>query len=334
MNRRQFLTSGAALASVPLISSCSSRDYAIPPGLNPSRFGPNSTAMEVTEGMDLSGKTALITGCNSGIGYETMRVLAMRGAHVIGTGRTIEKATKACESVTGKTTPVALELSNFESVKACANSVKAMNLPIDILLCNAGYVEGGEQKWAYDLDLTFVINHLGHFILVNQLLEQVIAAEQGRVVMVSSFAALSDPVVEIAFDDLAFNTGYDSRYSYAHSKLANALFSLELSKRLQGTNATANALHPGVIRTNITRNLSGFEQWAFGLYADLFAKTIAQGAATSAYVATAPELNDVTGIFFNDCNPVVVNTPANNLYNQEMAKQLWDVSEELVAAYM
>ena len=206
INRRDFLLSSGVVAAGLSTTSCSNRarSLVVPEGLPISAFNANSTAEQVTNGLDLTGKVALVTGCNSGIGYETMRVLAMRGAHVIGTGRTMAKAEKACASVAGKTTPVALELSNFESVVACANAVQALGLPIDMLVCNAGYVGGSEQKHAYGLDLTFVVNHLGHFILVNQLLAKVKQAEQGRVVMVSSFAALREPTVAIEFDNLDF----------------------------------------------------------------------------------------------------------------------------------
>ena len=336
MNRRQFILAGGAIAAAPVVSSCRGRgrEFTIPKGVPLSGFDADSTAEEVSAGIGLSGRTALVTGCNSGLGYETMRVLAMRGAHVIGTGRTIEKARDACASVEGTTTPVALELSDFESVVNCAETVKALGLPIDMLICNAGYIGGSEQRKAYDLDLAFVVNHLGHFILVNRLLDRVRAADQGRVVMVSSFAALRQPVVEIQFDNLAFDGNYDPLRSYAHSKLANALFSLELSKRLQSTNVTANALHPGVIKTNITRNLSGIARWAFGLYADLLHKSVEQGAATTVYLATNPALASVSGYFFHDCNPVIVNAPPNHLYNDEMATRLWQVSMELTRPYL
>lgn len=336
MNRREFLVRSSIAAAAVSTSACSGggRELTVPQNVPLTGFGADSTAEEVTAGLDLTGKVVLITGCNSGIGYETMRVLALRGAHVIGTGRTLAKARKACDSVAGKTTPVELELSDFDSVVACSKAVQALQLPIDRLICNAGYIAGSEQKTAYGLDLTFVINHLGHFILVNRLLDQVKQAAQGRVIMVSSFAALNDPIVEIQFDDLAFTDNYHDLDSYSHSKLANALFSLELSKRLSGTAATSNALHPGVIKTNITRNQAGISRWLFGLYADLFNKDIPQGAATTAYLASNPQLDKVSGYFFADCNPIVANSPPNNLYNHEMAAKLWSVSEGLVAEYL
>lgn len=153
-----------------------------------SRFGRRSTAEEVTEGVDLTGKTVLITGVNSGLGFESMRVLAARGAHVIGAARTKEKAQEACARVEGKTTAVVCELSDMESVVRCADEVVAMNTPIDILMCNAGIMALAELQTKYGIEMQFLTNHLGHFVLVNRLLERVVeyAAEAGRVVMLSS----------------------------------------------------------------------------------------------------------------------------------------------------
>src|SRR5688500_1269106 len=131
MNRRNFIQT-AVLAG---LATPWSTVHALAPK---STFGPKSTAMEVTEGLNLAGLTAVVTGCNSGIGYETLRVLALRGAHVIGTARTLEKARQACDSVKGKATPVALELTEFDSIVACADRIDAMNVPVDMLVLNAG----------------------------------------------------------------------------------------------------------------------------------------------------------------------------------------------------
>ena len=118
----------------------------------------------------LDGKVAIVTGCNSGLGYETMRVLALRGAHVIGTGRTLEKAQKACQSVAGKTTAVALELSNLQSAVDCAQAIGALNLTPDILICNAGIGTFTDLELVNGIEKIFLVNFLGHFVLVNHLL--------------------------------------------------------------------------------------------------------------------------------------------------------------------
>ena len=139
MNRRQFLYGTTAIA-IPVLGGCDRNEFvvSIDDSYPVGPYGATSTAEEVTLGLDLTGKTAMVTGCNSGLGLETMRVLALRGAHVIGTGRTLEKASKACSVMPGKTTPVALELSSLQSIVECADTVARLGLPIDILVCNAG----------------------------------------------------------------------------------------------------------------------------------------------------------------------------------------------------
>jgi NAD(P)-dependent dehydrogenase (short-subunit alcohol dehydrogenase family) len=263
----------------------------------------------VTAGLDLSGKTALVTGCNSGIGHETMRVLALRGAHVLGAARTAEKAEAACASIDGRATPLVVELTDF-----------------------AGIVAAADQEQVNGIEKQFVVNHLGHFVLVNQLLEQVISAPQGRIVHVSSGSAIrTAPEAGIEFDNLSGEQGYDPGRAYGHSKLANVLFSLELARRLQDTNATSNALRPGVIPTNLGRHLPQWQVWALKTIGKPFTKTIPQGAATTCYVATSPALNKVSGYFFNHCNP---HRPGGHTENAEMAAKLWTVSEELTAGYL
>ena len=318
MNRRRFLQAGSTVVLAPYLPAARCADVPASP------FGATSTAEEVTAGLDLTGTTALVTGCNSGIGYETMRVLALRGAHVIGTGRTPEKARDACASVQGRATPAVLELSDFDSVVACAESVRAMDTPIDMLICNAGMLLR-ELEQVNGLEIQFVVNHLGHFLLVNRLLDQVLAAPQGRVAVVSSIAHGGAPQGGIQFDNLS-GEGW-ARNSYGHSKLANGLFSLELAARLEGTAATSNSLHPGVIReTNILRHLPG----AMGSAQRRTGKTIPEGAATTCFVATYPELAGVSGLYFSDCNAV---SPGGHMEDRDMGRRLWEVSEELTRDY-
>ncbi len=317
MNRRRFVACSAGLALAPYWPAFAEYAQDVPR----SPFGARATADEVTAGIDLTGRTALVTGCNAGIGYETMRVLAMRGAHVLGTARSVEKGEDACNSVAGRCTPLVLELTDFDSVVACANQVKAMEVPLDIVVCNAGILFRDDRQ-VRDLEMHFVVNHLGHFILVNRLQDGIIAAPQGRVVVVSSNAHRSAPADGIRFDDLSGRSWTSSAYS--HSKLANGLFSLELARRLEGTDATSNSLHPGVVDTKMLRstglNLSQFQ-----------IKTPEQGAATTCYLATSAALAGVTGYYFADCNP---EEPSTVMQNVGMAKRLWDVSEELVRDYL
>ena len=323
-NRRHILQGGTFLSLGPSLLKAACIDTPI------SAFDDDSTAEEVTESLDLTGKTALVTGVNSGIGYETMRVLALRGAHVLGTARTAEKGQTACDSVVGHATPLVLELSDFDSVVACANAAQAQADSIDILICNAGVLLT-ELRQVEGLEMHFVVNHLGHFLLVNRLLEQVLAAPEGRVVVVASRAHHSAPPDGIQFDNLAGEGDFDRQESYGHSKLANGLFARELARRLEDTSATANSLHPGVVVTNIARNLPGWQEAIYRIAGSLFLKSVEEGAATTCYVATSPELSGINGCYFSDCNPV---TPSANMLDDDMAERLWSVSESVTGRYL
>jgi WW domain-containing oxidoreductase len=325
MNRRRFLETTAGLVLTPHL-----RSLAQPaPGSTARRvgkagsFGADSTAEQVTAGIDLTGKTALITGINSGLGYETMRVLALRGAHVLGTARTLDKGRDACNSVRGRATPLVLELADFDSVASCADRARELAASIDIVICNAGVLLPGLER-VRRLEKQFVVNHLGHFLLVNRLREEVVAAPQGRVVVVSSSSHWFAPPEGIRFDRLSGERNYDVLRAYGQSKLANGLFSLELSRRLAGLAATSNALHPGVIDTNIFRHMpsrvSGGQT-----------KTVEQGAATACYVATHPDLGGVSGRYFEDCNLAM---PSPLMQDAALAAELWDVSIELTEDYL
>lgn len=334
ISRRSVLQTSVAAAlvsAVPAWSHAADLNYKaavagrpVPPR---SAFGKRSTAEEVTAGMDLTGRTALVTGCNSGLGLETMRVLALRGAHVIGAARTLEKAEAACDSVAGKTTPLAVELTDLPGIVAAADQVAALETPIDMLILNAGIMRLPELQLSNGVERQFAVNHLGHFLLTHHLLEHVIAAPAGRVVVVSSGAHRWASEEGIQFDNLDGARGYDPSEAYGQSKVANGLFSRELARRLAKTNATSNSLHPGVIPTNLSRHLP---ERTYDMSNPMF-KTIPEGTATQCYVATHPELERVTGYYFSDCNPA---EPNHHMQDDAMAAKLWSVSEELVADYL
>lgn len=316
LNRRRFIEGSASIALAAYLGNASAQE------VPRATFPADATAEAVTAGIDLTGKTIVVTGCNSGIGLETMRVLALRGAHVIGTARTLERGREACASVQGKTTPVALELTDFDSVVACANAIRALDTPVDVLICNAGMLLN-ELHQAHGMEIQFVVNHLGHFVLTNRLLDLVTAAPQGRVVVVGSIAHRSVPPGGIQFDNLS-GVGWAAQ-SYGHSKLANGLFSLELSKRLARTTATSNSLHPGVVQTNIMRSMDTSRLGGFSF------EPPNQGAATSCYLASSPALARVTGQYFVDCNP---GEQSDFQKDAAMAAKLWQVSEELTRPYL
>lgn len=315
MHRRSFIYQATLAGLATQLPSVTSADTPH------SAFTRASTAEEVTAGLNLSGKTAVVTGCNSGIGFETMRVLALRGAHVIGTARTIEKGREACSQVKGKATPVVLELTDFASVVACANAIRAVTTKIDMLILNAGIILPDWQQ-VNGLEKQFVVNHLGHFLLTHHFVDRVTAVEQGRVVVVGSGNHRQAPDGGIQFDDLSGKGWYNK--GYHHSKLANGLFSLELSRRLLKTRATSNCLSPGPVETNIRRDMPANS-------APPNLKTTAQGAATVCYVAAHLSLKFVTGEYFSDCNPAP-QSPYQT--DRVMAAKLWEVSTQLTRNYL
>ena len=329
----QFAT---ALAATPLLTGCDSdtHEVSLDPRYPSGPFGADSTAEEVTRGLDLSGQVAMVTGCNSGIGFETMRVLALRGAHVIGTGRTMEKAEVACDSVDGLTTPVVLELSDFQSAVDCAAAVRELGVRLDMLICNAGINTFGELELVGGIERHFVVNFLGHFVLVNQLLPLMLEHGTARIVHVGSRSGYKQaPAAGIDFNNLRGEQTFDAGEAYGRSKLANALFSLELARRMENTGVTSNVVHPGLVQTNIARTAPTVIREAFGLLGGLVAKSPEQGAATQVYVATSPALEGVSGAYFEDCNPVQV-SGEHHMFDAAMAAQLWQVAEDMTAGYL
>lgn len=295
-------------------------------GKGKNGLGYGTTAEEATAGCDLTGKTVLVTGCNSGLGLETVRALALRGARVLATARTVEKARDACAGLKGDFLPLACELSDPASVRACVAAVKAGAAPLDALIGNAGVmaIPKPQQKFGWELHL--FTNHIGHFILITGLLDRLVPA--GRVVVVASNAHRRAPAAGIEFDNLSGERGYQPMRAYGASKLANILFTRELARRLGNGTQTANTLHPGVISTGITRTIPALGQMAMKMAAPLILKTPAQGAATQCYLATSPAVATVTGAYYADCNPSETTPIAQDM---SLAAKLWAESEALVA---
>lgn len=305
LRRRRLLAAGAAAAVLPALPA---------PAADAPRAG--ATADAVMRGIDLAGRTIVVTGCNSGIGFETMRALAACGAHVIGTARDAARGRAACDAVAGRTTPAVLELGDPASVVACADRILAIAPRLDALVCNAGIVLGVHERVGA-LEKQFAVNHLGHFLLVNRLLGAVLAAPQGRVVTVGSGNHRDAPDGGIQFDRLSSEGWY--RRGYAHSKLANGLFSYELARRLRATRATSNCVTPGHTRTNILRSTGS-------RYGD-HARTPAQGAAMPCYAAAHPAMAGVNGAYMGDFAPAPQSAAQTD---PAMAARLWRVSESLV----
>jgi NAD(P)-dependent dehydrogenase (short-subunit alcohol dehydrogenase family) len=333
LNRRQFIQASAATAAATALPGCSGESVVIDTSLPVGPYNAKSTAEEVTRDIDLTGKTALVTGCNSGIGLETMRVLALRGAHVFGTGRTLEKAREACASVEGRTTPLALELSDFDSCVVCAQAVAAQSKSLDILIPNAGIGTFSEFELINGIEKIFVVNYLGHAVLTMNLLPLVQNADLGRIVHVGSrMGYRSTPEGGIDFGNLRGEGEYNANLAYGRSKLANALFSLKLSTMLDPAVTTSNVIHPGFVKTDIGRNATGIIGFLYNNVATVIQKNLAEGAATQVYVATNPLLEGVSGAYFEDCNPVKINSP-NHVFDMKLADRLWNETLEMVGGY-
>ena len=291
----------------------------------PTGFGYNSTAEDVTEGLSLTGKKILVTGCTSGLGAEACRVLSLRGAHVLGTARTQDAADNACARLPNKGTGYACELADPRSVRNCVTQIRRDGHRLDAIICNAGIMALPKLQKAYGYELQFFTNHIGHFMLVTGLLDSL--ADDGRVVMLSSMAHAQASKGGIQFDNLDGGRGYSPWSAYGQSKFANLLFARELQCRFAGTKKTAYAVHPGVIRTNLTRNAGGVVQTFFVLAGPLFLKTIPQGAATEVFAAVHPKALALAGQYLADCNAT---TPRKDAEDAALARQLWTVSEQIV----
>ena len=297
----------------------------------PSGFGAGSTAEAVSADVDLSGRTILLTGCNSGIGLESMRVFAMRGATVLALARTVQKATQAADSVLsqagwGEAVPYACELADPDSVRACVKAISDDGHHLDAMVLNAGIMSPRRRTVACGLEIQFLTNHMGHFILATGLLDRL--TPTGRVVVVSSTGHRFSVRGGIGFDDLAMERRYDKWQAYGQSKLANLLFAKELSRRLPH-GQIAVAVHPGVISTNLGRTMGGLMRQGFGIVGPLFGKTIAQGAASQVWAAVHPDAAALNGAYLADCN---VAEPSRHGRSAELAARLWAVSETLAAS--
>ena len=310
---------------------------------SPRTFGAHSTASEVVAGLDLSHVAAIVTGASGGLGAETARALAERGARVTLTARDIPKGEAVAEQIrksTGnpKVDVLALELMSLDSVRAFAKEYTARHKTLNVLINNAGLMACPLARTPNGWESQFATNHIGHFLLTNLLAPLLVASAPSRVVSVSSRGHRFSPVV---FEDIHFERRpYDKWSAYGQAKTANVLLAVELDRRLGSRGVHANGLHPGGIRTELGRHLTqddikelmsrapgGKMEW----------KTPEQGAATSVWAATAPELEGRGGLYLDDCQIASVRTSPDDpggyeayARDAEAAKRLWTVSEQHV----
>lgn len=293
-------------------------------------FGARSTADKVLAGIDLTGKRFVVTGCSSGIGFETMSALSANGAHVIGLAKSLTDAEIACGEVGLSSTPLACDLADLDSVAAAGAAIRELHGPLDGIIANAGIANLSTLQTRYGVEMQFLVNHIGHFALVNSLLDQV-RNGTGRIVIVSSRASFKQaPAEGIMFDNLDGRRLYEPSIFYGQSKLANALFAKELSRRLGARGIAVNSLHPGATRgTGLNKHLELPGKLALAA-AYLFMKSAPRAAATQALLAASPQVSGITGEFWSDCQ-IAKGSPL--LENTELAKRLWDVSEGILALH-
>ncbi|XP_035828274.1 retinol dehydrogenase 13 isoform X2 [Aplysia californica] len=278
----------------------------------------------------IAGKTVIVTGANTGIGKETARELARRGGRIIMACRDLDKCEIARKEIVLETANKSVEcrkldLASFASIRAFAKLINSTESHVDILINNAGVMMCPKMLTEDGLEMQMGVNHFGHFLLTQLLLDKLKASAPSRIIFLSSLAHTRG---QINFEDLNSAQEYNSRTVYGQSKLANVLCTQELAKILEGTNVTVNCLHPGVVNTELSRHL-GFTQSKIGSFVFfpikfLLLKTPLQGAQTTLRLALDPSLEKVTGKYFSDCRE---KEPAPQGQDAAAAKRLWAVSE-------
>ena len=316
--------------------------------LTGSDFHAKSTAAEVLNGFDLTGKTAIVTGGYSGLGLETVRALASKGAAVIVPVRTPEKAQTALANVQGNITMAAMDLADIASVRKFADDFNATHTQLDFLINNAGIMACQQARVGEGWESQFGVNHMGHFALAQSLMPLLERSQDTRVVALSS---TGHKISDIRWDDLHYDAAdYDKWQAYGQAKTANALFANALSRRLRATGGHAFSVHPGGIFTPLQRHLPKEEMIALGwLGADGEPSELAkagfkspeQGASTTLWAATSGALNGKSGVYCEDCDiasPTDPDSPTARFMgvnahacDDESAERLWQLSGELLA---
>ncbi|KAJ2866372.1 Retinol dehydrogenase 14 [Coemansia aciculifera] len=276
-------------------------------------------------------KTAIVTGANSGIGFETAKALGRAGFHTILACRSVEQAKEAVERLERQTgleerfEVMALDLASLESVNTFVEQFKARDCSLDVLVNNAGLMMSPYGKTKDGIELQFGTNHVGHFALTTGLLDNLKRAEDGaRIVVVSSMAAFMTP--EISYEGIELESKYNKTTNYAISKLANMTFARALARKLEGSQVTVNVVHPGSIATNLTRHIgtSGIQHAA----ENAMLLDVSAGALTTVYVAMSPDVEGESGMFYSRCLQMDMHPKALDLAEQD---NLWAYTEKVLA---
>jgi NAD(P)-dependent dehydrogenase (short-subunit alcohol dehydrogenase family) len=289
--------------------------------------------MESMDVADMTGKTVVITGGNSGIGLETAVALAKAGAKTVITARDRVRGEAAVADIRSRSghddvDVVVFDLGSIASIREGAAAILQKCARIDVLVNNAGLVLSDRRETTDGFEATFGINHLGHFALTELLLERIKESAPARIVNVAS-TAHKGARKGLDFDDLQSTRAYGGMQVYSKSKLANIYFTTELARQLEGTGVTVNCLHPGTVATGYGRDGDASGILAFGVKViKPFILNAEQGARTSVYLATSPEVAGVTGEYFVKCR---ARKPSAVARDDEAARRLWKHSEELVA---
>jgi NAD(P)-dependent dehydrogenase (short-subunit alcohol dehydrogenase family) len=273
-------------------------------------------------------RIALITGPTSGIGKVTALELAKRGFNLILLARNPKKADTLQLEIGDKaeTSFVECDLSSLQSVQRAVETIRANHSHIDVLINNAGLMMDHEEITRDGIEMSFAVNHVGHFLLTNGLIDLLKDGKDARIIHVSSEAHRFG---KFRIDQLVRPDKFSRWGTYGSSKMANILFSNELAERLKSEGITSNAVHPGLVATSFGSTASGFSSIMM-LLARPFSKSPQEGAQTSIYLATSPEIFGVTGRYFKDLKPI---KPASETKSKFLAAELWKLSEELVKDY-
>jgi len=277
--------------------------------------------------MEMNNKLCVITGANSGIGFETAKALAKKGAYIVMVCRNEDKAIEAKNEILNSVDDagVAIVLCDFSSqkeIREAAEEIASRYKKIDLLINNHGFIASERWETVDGLEGTFAVNHIGYFLFTSLLLENIKAAKNARIINVSSDAHRAG---EFNPENLQLKENFSAMKAYGNSKLFNILFTKELAERLKETNVTANCLHPGVISSNFGQ--SG--EWWVSLFYKVFGVFMTsnkEGAETTVYLASSDEVENVNGAYFKNKKAVA---PRKQAQDMEAAKQLWEISEEL-----